>query len=68
MITVSREAQAIAHLRAIMQGQRQQWSSAGPDAPGHRHDERGKWDFDGRPCEWCATWAAAEAFLKECEK
>ena len=31
------------------------------DAPGHSHDRRGRWDADGSPCAWCATWQRVQA-------
>jgi hypothetical protein len=37
------------HMEAAMIGHH-------PDAPGHSHNIPGRWDSDGTPCEWCATW------------
>ena len=36
-----------------------------PDAPGHSHNVPGKWDKDGTPCEWCATWNAVRKCVKQ---
>ena len=36
-----------------------------PDAPGHSHNVPGKWDKDGTPCEWCATWNAVRELVKQ---
>ena len=33
------------------------------NAPGHAHTVPGRWDRDGSPCAWCATWARAEALV-----
>ena len=35
------------------------------DAPGHSHDLRGRWDSDGSPCAWCATWLRVQACLEQ---
>lgn len=43
---------------------------ASADGPGHSHTVPGIWDNDGsngerggKPCEWCAQWAAAKAAI-----
>jgi hypothetical protein len=36
-----------------------------PDAPGHSHNRPGRWDADGSPCEWCATWNAVRECVKQ---
>jgi len=36
-----------------------------PDAPGHCHDVRGRWDKDGSVCEWCALWDQVREFVKQ---
>ena len=36
-----------------------------PDAPGHSHNVPGKWDKDGTPCEWCATWNRVRKCVKQ---
>ena len=36
-----------------------------PDAPGHSHNVPGRWDADGAPCEWCATWNAVRECVKQ---
>ncbi len=35
------------------------------DAPGHCHYRRGRWNADGSPCAWCATWQRVQACLKQ---
>jgi hypothetical protein len=35
------------------------------DAPGHSHDQPGRWDADGSPCAWCTTWKRVQACLEQ---
>lgn len=39
-----------------------------PDAPGHAHNVRGRWDKDGSVCEWCQTWDLVRECVKQSEK
>jgi hypothetical protein len=39
-----------------------------PDAPGHAHRVRGRWDKDGSVCEWCQTWDLVRECVKQSEK
>jgi hypothetical protein len=36
-----------------------------PNAPGHSHNIPGRWDADGTPCEWCATWDRVRECVKQ---
>jgi hypothetical protein len=47
-----------AHMEAAMIGHH-------PDAPGHSHNIPGRWDADGTPCEWCATWNRVRECVKQ---
>ena len=36
---------------------------AHPDAPGHSHFKRGRWDKDGSECAWCKVWDDVRAYV-----
>lgn len=36
-----------------------------PDAPGHAHNVRGRWDKDGSVCEWCQIWVRVCQCVKQ---
>ena len=36
-----------------------------PDAPGHAHSVRGRWDRDGSVCEWCQIWEQVRECVKQ---
>ncbi len=36
-----------------------------PDAPGHSHSVRGRWDRDGSVCEWCQIWDKVRECVKQ---
>ncbi len=33
------------------------------EAPGHCHENKGRWDKDGSQCEWCADWNSAKKLV-----
>jgi len=41
-----------------------------PYAPLHRgiHTKLGRWDHNGKKCEWCALWNRARKFVKKGER
>jgi hypothetical protein len=60
----TKEPDALALLKAVHDHLEALMYHPHPDAPGHGHSVRGRWDRDGTPCEWCATWDR----VRECVK